>query len=247
MYVFELLSFFLIILAFFHGLLFIERIRGSWLFWYCIDYLWLLGAFVGIIFASLEGARLSHRVDLDQERATLRGKLNVVRMNSGHVWEIYQGEKDRDGGQGSIQWFKKVADELELGLDNPRWSHFVTENLDSLINDKELPESHSRYVRNKKWESYDFDCSNASETLCREATNAVRDLNEIFDEQAALAKLEASTKSSNDETWWRGYWPLLLCFALALRITKVSSDILRHLESERKCTTKTDDDESDAP
>lgn len=244
---------FIFSLALFHTLLLSQRIRRSGIFWHVVDYLWLTTAAVALAFASVEVQRSRLNSLADEKRTDARVELNRVRMHASHIWEILQGERDKDGGRKGIDWFKKVSDELEMGLDGFRWEIFVSQNYDDLIRKREFPEDRTRYVLNPTWADYKFDLESANPTLMKEATLVVRELNDVSNEKNEIYKIETELKSTETEKGIKFTWPWILCLALSLRITKVTADLLKYKESaaitcnteDRRQTASTV--ESDAP
>lgn len=226
--------FFIILLALFHSLLLFKSVRESGVFWHIVDYLWLLTAAVALAFATIEVQKLRVSSSLNERRATARGELNGVRMHASHIWEFQQGTLDKDGGHKGIDWFKKVSDELELGIDSFRWEHFVSQNYDELIRDKEHPDDRTSYLNNPAWEEYKLDLSTTNPYLVEDATNIIRDLKKISDEKFEITKAESDLKPNETEKSIKFTWLWFLCSALALRITKVTADLLRYKESSRK-------------
>ncbi|GEM_PF-7029107 len=185
------------------------------------------------MFAIMDVQRLKTHDVLEQRHSHAKGELNTVRMHAGHIWQFLQGDLDKDGGHTCIEWFNKVADELEYGLDSPKWESFASQNHNELISNREYPGEGSRYVDNARWKEYKFDLSQANPRLDKEATEIVRKLEELKNEKEEISKLESEANSSESEKSFRWTWPWIFCFALALRITKVTADLCKYKESDK--------------
>jgi len=227
-------SVFILLLAIFHSLLFSKRIRQSGVFWHVVDYVWLLTAAVALAFLVGEVQRLGISSSLDVRRSRARGDLNGVRMHASHIWQMLQGTWDKDGGHRGIDWFKKVADELEFGIDSLRWEHFVSQNYDDLIRKTEFPEDRSRYIDNPLWAESKLNVTLTDPYLVKEATEIIRNLKTLSDEKYEVYKMETELKSTDTEKAMKIMWPWFLCFALALRITKVTADLTKYVASHRE-------------
>lgn len=233
--------FFLLLIAF-HAMLFrSSRIRTSVMFWHVVDYVWLGAAGVALIFAAIDVQRLRLSTQIDQRRATARGELNSVRMSASHVATIFRGQHDKDGGQKGIEWFNKLARELEFGHESFRWGIFLSQNYnDLIIGEPEPGINPSRYVTNELWADYRIDPTTTDPVLLDHARRLVQELDNLSKTDSDIRRLEGELKST--DTWFKLQWPWFLCFALALRLTKVTADLLRYRDSSK---TKFQDDNAD--
>lgn len=245
---------FAISLALFHSLLFIPKLRRSGLFWHIVDYVWLFTAAVALAFATIDIQKWGLRNSIEERRTNARIELNRIRMHTASVWEFMQGTRDKDGGHECIEWFRRVSEELETGLDSFRWKIFVSQNYDDLISHRENPESRTSYILNPLWKTYKFRLDLATPELDEEATAVVHDLNTVSDEKDAIGKMEGELSLLDRNQSFRSFWPWILCLALALRITKVTADLVKYEGSaknlNRNANHVTPDEvkvESDAP
>ncbi|HKO95729.1 MAG TPA: hypothetical protein VJU86_01975 [Pyrinomonadaceae bacterium] len=203
------------------------------MFWHVVDYVWLGAAGVALIFAAIDVQRLRLSTQIDDKRATARGELNKVRMSASHVASIFHGQHDKDGGQKGIEWFKKLASELEFGHESFRWGIFLSQNYnDLLIGEPEPGVNPSRYVTNRLWDSYRIDPVNTHPVLIERARRLVQELDNLSKKDLEILRLEQELKST--DTSFKLQWPWLLALALALRLTKVTADLLRYKESSKK-------------
>lgn len=225
--------FFLLLIAF-HAMLFrSNRIRTSVMFWHVVDYVWLGAAGVALIFAAIDVQRLRLSTQIDEQRASARGELNSVRMSASHVATIFRGQHDKDGGEKGIEWFKKLASELEFGHESFRWGIFLSQNYnDLIIGEPEPGVNPSRYVTNALWETYRIDPVNTDPVLLEHARRLIQELDNLSKKDSEIRRLEDDLKST--DTPFKLQWPWFLCFALALRFTKVTADLLRYKESSKK-------------
>lgn len=222
---------FVILLTVFHILLFSsERIKKSGTLWHAVDYLWLGTAAVALAFGVLEVQRLRLNGEITARRADARGELNKIRMNASSVALFEQGQPDKDGGHKGGEWFKRVSSELELGYDSFRWRIFLSQNYDDLVRGQPDPGiTPSSYILNPLWQDYKIDPVNTSPVLLEDARIVVKNLDNLSRAGSEINKLEDELKSK--DTPLRLYWPWFLCLALALRMTKVTADLLRYRES----------------
>jgi hypothetical protein len=226
-----IVSLFIVSILLCHALLLSNRIRQSISFWYVIEYLWLATAAVALTFASFDINRLRVSSSLQEGHSNLRSELNSIRMHAANIWEFQGRTRDKDGGRKGIDWFKKVSDELELGPDSPRWEIFASQNYDDLIRLRNNPDSRVSYIPNPIWESYRLDTLLTNPNLIEDARVIVGDLENLRSQKFELYKLESEIKAPDIEKSARATWPWFLCFALAMRITKVTSDLMRHRRS----------------
>jgi hypothetical protein len=203
------------------------------MFWHVVDYVWLGAAGVALIFAAIDVQRLRLSTQIDEQRASARGELNSVRMSASHVATIFRGQHDKDGGEKGIEWFKKLASELEFGHESFRWGIFLSQNYnDLIIGEPEPGVNPSRYVTNALWETYRIDPVNTDPVLLEHARRLIQELDNLSKKDSEIRRLEDDLKST--DTPFKLQWPWFLCFALALRFTKVTADLLRYKESSKK-------------
>jgi hypothetical protein len=214
-------------------LLSFKKIRSSEYFWVAVDYVWLGTAVVGLIFATGEVKRLGINDEIKLMRSDALSKFNSERSHASHIAQILQGELDKDGGQSGITWFRNLAEDLDLGLDSGKWERYVSQNNDTLI--EHPPGTNpSKYVLNPLWENYKLNPNALSPSILKEGKVAVLQLKIIWDMKIDLDRKTKELEVSNIESWFKYLSPLLLSFALAIRFTRTTADLLKKKESGKR-------------
>ena len=217
----------------FHTALLSGRVRRSGTFWHVVDYIWLSAAAIALIFAVIDVQRLRLIGEIARKKADASNQLDGIRMHAMSTVQFLAGTRDKDGGQKGIEWYKKLSSELELGFDSFRWRIFLAQNFDDLVRGKPDPGvTPSSYIVIKgQWDEFKLEPINTNPYLLQDAKTVISHLDEVSQRESEILKLEDKLKSA--ETSFRLQWPWFLCFALALRITKVTADLIRYKESSK--------------
>jgi len=226
----------------FHIVLFSsERIKRSGTLWHVVDYLWLAAAAVALVFAVLDVQRVRISHDIDRKRGEAKGELNQIRIHASHIVRYLGYTKDKDGSQKSIEWFKKLSRELEFGYENFGWRIFLAQNFNNLIPEKKADPGISVSLverTNDQWAEYKIDPLNADPMVLKEAKLVVQDLYKVSEIDSEVRERESKLNSTDSS--FRLQWPWLLSIALALRITKVTADLLKYRQAENRPFKKKD-------
>src|SRR5947207_2652351 len=113
------------------------RIRNDDSLWVIVEYVWLVGAVLGLVSGGSELRRMNVQRDGQAKRAELVGEWNQLRITARGALEVGGVVSEACPSMESVSpdacrkikaWFEYVASALELGVENERWRTFLLQN-----------------------------------------------------------------------------------------------------------------------
>jgi hypothetical protein len=212
-------------------------IRNDEKLWIMVEYVWLLGAVLGLVSAASEVRRMNTQREAQAQRAHLTSEWNQLRTSTRGSLDVGSSVMEGCPGMTKSQpdcpkiraWFGYAASALELGVENERWRTFLYQNAPVDPIETAKPDGASRVPQFPQW---DFEPLPDTLTPMWLETAQVllvgmRKLDEL---RAEVLEVEKSANLRWYDFLLRSTVPWFLTIALALRITKNSVQYLKQKE-----------------
>jgi hypothetical protein len=212
-----------------HGTLLSNYVKSSLKLWVIVDYVWIGAASVGLIFATTEVRRMQNIDAMARQESEVRMLHHDALV--GVRWtlilfepaaENFRASKTyREQWQSGIDWFREAERVLELGWENDEWDRWRVLAKQRLLDEIE-PNPNRPSIP-------DFAFRPQPPTppqLLEYKKDAIESVALLHDAKERLQELRLRQRPTRFEAVSRYIWPWLLCFALAIRITKVTAELL---------------------
>jgi hypothetical protein len=226
---------FLALVGVFHGILCVTHDRIKPLYWVWVEYLWLLGAALGLLGAGLKLRRVTLQADAQASRGALTNEWNQTRITARRALDILSTPIPECIGRTTppseechalLAWYQYAANALDLGVETQRWRNFLFQNADIDPIELAKPLGASRIPQMPSWDFSEFPktSSKDAKAFAQDLLTTMRTLNTHLDEVRAM---EEGARYHWYDLLTRWVVPLYLTLALALKVTKNGADYLK--------------------
>ncbi len=178
--------------------------------WIFVDYVWI-SALVVTLATSAAQARVTLQPDYlrwhegwtqSQFESTQFVAVSAERYFCEHAAdESWTGEAGRAAFERACAWFTEMADALEGGYDSPAWGDFLDEHRQDMPDDDGVVQSGKKH--------------------------AIGSLERLEKQYAKLEEERRKAEFSSVEKLLLGVWPPVLALSLAVRLTRVTAELLQ--------------------
>jgi hypothetical protein len=186
-----------------------------------IEYIWLFGAFSGIVFGFGELNRNEKNQTIQREYNENWVNYNQARMQLLYTIPFYSNRDEKGQNNEEYRWMNALWQELEKGYENILWKTIVFANYDKIVHRGEYGSVRLEHQTVKE-SIFSLDTSKVSTNFIEEIKPIILKLEDVSSKWKSPKIMQAELdKKAKLEAFLKNIMPFFLSIVLGLRISRI--------------------------